>query len=144
MFEYNDWANNSLIEFMIDKNIQIAKCNRLVNHIIAVQDIWYEAINGNFNHQIDLWEENSLHECLVLSKQSTHNWVKFIKKSTEKSLRENMVHLDEAGKEYSSPVNGVINHVITHSHYHRGQINLLLRKNGIDPPILDMVYYLMD
>lgn len=142
LFEYNDWANSKLIDYMMSLDSPPLKALKLINHIIAGQDIWFERITGNNDYSIDLWEENSLQECYVLCKQSTHNWVKFINRSTEKSLRENFLYINSEGKEYSSSVSGIINHVLTHSHYHRGQINMVLKKEGLEPSKIDLIYFL--
>lgn len=142
LFEYNDWANSKLIDYMMSLDSPPFKGLKLINHIIALQDTWFERIIGNNDYSIELWEENSLQECYVLSKQSTHNWVHFIKRSTEKSLREDFTYLNSQGEEFTSPVNGVINHVLTHSHYHRGQINANLKIEGFEPQKLDLIYFL--
>lgn len=142
LFEYNDWANSNLIDTLMKLETPPPKTIQLINHIIAAQDIWYERITGNNDNTIELWEENSLQECYVLSRQSTHNWVKFVNRSTEKYLRQDLIYVNSDDEEKSVAVSGIINHVLTHSHYHRGQINVLLSNNGITPPKLDLINFL--
>jgi uncharacterized damage-inducible protein DinB len=142
LFEYNDWANSMLLNYMMNLDLPHVKGLKLINHIIASQDIWFERITGNSDYSIELWEENSLRECYVLCKQSTHNWVHFLKRSTEKSLRADLTYLNSQGEEFTSPVYGVINHTLTHSHYHRGQINSYLKADGFEPQKIDLIYFL--
>lgn len=142
LFEYNDWANSVLIDALIKLDSSVDKTVRLINHIISAQDLWLERIQNQTSWDIELWEEHSLHECYALSGISTNEWLKYINRNTEKTLREEHTYYNSKNEQFTNKIYQTINHVITHSHYHRGQINLLLRESSESPVECDYIYFL--
>lgn len=53
-----------------------------------------------------------------------------------------VVTLDDDGTERRFPVDGLLWHVMTHEMRHTAQIAVLLRTQGIEPPSLDLLFYL--
>jgi uncharacterized damage-inducible protein DinB len=45
------------------------------------------------------------------------------------------------GAPYSMVVSDMLQHILLHSHYHRGQVNLLLKEAGIQLPSTDFIVY---
>jgi uncharacterized damage-inducible protein DinB len=45
------------------------------------------------------------------------------------------------GDAFQIVVGEMLEHILLHSHYHRGQVNLLLREAGIQPPAIDYVIF---
>jgi uncharacterized damage-inducible protein DinB len=45
------------------------------------------------------------------------------------------------GEAFGVVVSEMLEHIMLHSHYHRGQINLLLRDAGIQPPSIDYIVF---
>jgi len=142
LFSYNDWANKSIIEYLIKINSSDEVSKKLINHIISAQDLWLERILHQTSWDIDLWENYSFHECLALSGVSTHEWLNYINGNTEKTLKKEHTYYNTKNEQYTNKIYQTINHVISHSHYHRAQINSILRKEGIEPIKVDYIFYL--
>jgi uncharacterized damage-inducible protein DinB len=141
MFQYNDWANEQIFNAFKFTGPVPEKCLLLLSHILASQDAWYERITGNHNWNIQLWDVYTLQECVILSSQSTQNWLKLVRKLKEKDFDNLIAYKNTKGNDYESAVRDILAHVINHSTYHRAQINQLLKGNGISPALTDFIFY---
>lgn len=139
--DYNDWANEKLIVFInSNKNIP-ERCYSLICHIIATQDYWYDRLVNKSIYLIDLWENYQKNELLPLSQNSSDTWKSFINKSREKDFQELCGYYNEKWEANDISFGDILNHVLNHSAYHRGQINLLLKTAGFDPVDVDFKSY---
>ncbi len=132
-FNYNHWANEKIISYFLDTKNLPEKCLDLFSHIISVQDYWYDRLVNKNIYLIDLWDRYSLLELTPLNRNSTNTWKDFIKKSSKKSFRNLCGYYDKKGKPVDISVADIIHHLLNHSAYHRGQINLILRENNLEP-----------
>lgn len=138
---YNDWANEKIIEKLSSSEKYPDRCLDLVCHIISLQDYWYDRLVNKSIYLIDLWETYSLAECLPLSKASTETWKEYIGKTKEKEFKNLCGYYGKDGTPLDISVGDIINHVLNHSAYHRGQINLLLKNSGQEPADIDFSSY---
>jgi uncharacterized damage-inducible protein DinB len=84
---------------------------------------------------------------------STLSGLRSFADSIEAERREFLAHLKEdtfckraeytdmSGKPYSMPLAPLMQHVVNHGSYHRGQVTTLLRQIGAETISLDMVYF---
>jgi uncharacterized damage-inducible protein DinB len=65
----------------------------------------------------------------------------FLDKLTETSLHDRFHFTDMSGAPHSEPLVQVMQHLVNHGSYHRGQVTTLLRQAGAQPVALDMIYF---
>src|SRR5271166_355889 len=65
----------------------------------------------------------------------------FIAGLTEDKLRGPVSFHDMSGNAYSEPLVQLMQHVVNHGTYHRGQVTTLLREAGAETITLDMLYF---
>lgn len=143
LFEYNNWANDKILLKLQNITFQFNGINpfSLLSHIVAVQDEWLERVKGTKSHNIYIWEEYSIQEIEILSLNSHKNWIRFISNFKEDDFKALCKYKDSKQKKKSKAYQDIFQHVINHSTYHRGQINQILRMNGIEPVVIDFIYY---
>ncbi|MCP5063868.1 MAG: hypothetical protein GY936_15585 [Ignavibacteriae bacterium] len=144
LYEFNDWANSKVISLFEQTKNNDEKTLSVLSHIISTQDAWLERLKQTPNYSMDIWETYSLQELNVLSKNSSDSWQKFIHKLSKKSMGNICLYKNFNRKKFSNSFAEIMEHVISHSTYHRGQINLLLRKNKVEPISLDYIFYLRE
>ncbi|MFA8342308.1 MAG: DinB family protein [Rhodothermaceae bacterium] len=140
-FEYNDWANRQIIAYLTEIKDFPDRCVDLMAHIIAVQDYWFDRQVNKSIYLIDLWEKYSLLELNHLNQASTSMWVEYIEKTKEKDFKELCGYYNEEGVALDISAGDIINHILNHSAYHRGQINFLLKNSEIPPVNVDFNQY---
>ena len=65
----------------------------------------------------------------------------FIATLDEARLHAPLSFNDMSGNPYSDPLVRLMQHVVNHGTYHRGQVTTLLRQAGGEPVSLDMLYF---
>ena len=140
-FEYNDWANELIINTLLNIKSLPENSVKIISHIICTQDIWLDRVIGSSDYTFSIWEEYSIYECLALSKLSTEKWLNYLKRASEKEIRSEFQYENAEDEYIEFTLERAISHIITHSSYHRGQINLALRLEGKIPPKTDVIYF---
>lgn len=135
LFEYNYHSNTKLAQSILaNQPIASAKTIKLFSHILNAHHIWNSRILGgsntfgvwdihdpaNFNRLIQLNHENTK---TILESYSLEDLIPFSKVKKQKKISD------------------VLFHIINHSTYHRGQIAMSFRKNGIEPIVTDYILF---
>lgn len=143
LFEFNNWANEKIILRLhnVSKNFKDTNPLAIMGHIISAQETWLERVKGTKSYNIFLWDDYSIQEIDVLSLNSYNEWKKFINKMNEKKFEQECIYKNSRGKRNSRTYQDILQHVINHSTYHRGQINLVLSQNDIKPENIDFIDY---
>ncbi len=50
-------------------------------------------------------------------------------------------YTNSSGRPFTNRVSDILFHIVNHSTYHRGQIALLLRQQGLEPVPTDYIFY---
>jgi uncharacterized damage-inducible protein DinB len=141
LFTYNNWANNKIIYSLQQLVIVDKKILNILSHIISTQDAWLERLKQTPNYSMNIWEPYSLQEIKVLSQNSSNTWKNFLHRLNKKKFDDICTYRNSKRKEFSNTYSEIMQHVISHSDYHRGQINLLLKNNKVEPIEVDYVLY---
>ena len=65
----------------------------------------------------------------------------FLRELNEDTLQARLQFSDMAGTPYSEPLVQLMQHLVNHGSYHRGQVTTLLRQTGGEAASLDMLYF---
>lgn len=139
MFEYNDWANKAAATSIKETPNIDTKAISIFGHIINSQVLWLNRISGKPNN--NPWENRSVDESIIVSSQSTKDWIAFINDMTESDFGVSIKYVNTKGESYSSTIKEILTHAINHSTYHRGQVAFLVRQSGGIPAATDYIIY---
>lgn len=142
LFEYNNWANDKILLTLqkYDGKINNARPIILFGHIISFQETWLERVLGRSSYNIYLWDEYSIPELFILSENNHKDWIKFLNKLNNEKF-EKKISINKLESQNPIRVMDVLNNVLFHSNYHRGQINQILKSQGVTPPTIDFINY---
>lgn len=62
---------------------------------------------------------------------------------TEEKLRQNLSYKNIKGEPFTLPLVEQMQHVVNHATLHRGQVVGMIRQLGLQPPAVDLLYYLI-
>ena len=102
---------------------------KLFSHILNAHEIWNARIQGREN-RYGVWDLQNPENFVSIIETNLENSYSIIESL---SLEEVVQHPKGRGQKRSD----VLFHVINHSTYHRGQIAMDFRKNGIEPIATD-------
>lgn len=140
LIKYNDWANHRVLATLTEAGDQ-KEATKLFSHLISAQIIWLNRIKDLPTSPFPLWEEYKLTELSTMTRESTTNWLNYIKEHRMNTFEEMIFYTTTKGDKKESTIREIITHVINHSTYHRGQIANILRQNNIEPPVTDYIAY---
>ncbi|WP_312177277.1 DinB family protein [Chryseobacterium sp.] len=137
LFEYTFHFNSETIR-VIGENIEKVdeKTISLINHILNAQQIWNSRILGEKTFEV--WQINPFE---MLEEINQHNFEKSIEIINNFDPDQKNNYQNSRGVNFENTVFEMLFQVINHSTYHRGQINSLLKQNGIDPILTDYIFY---
>jgi uncharacterized damage-inducible protein DinB len=142
-FNHNHWANRACIETVAVAGALPPKTYRLISHILQAQRIWLGRIQPEKGENLPHpWDELSTEEYLLWNDRNLEKAKSYLQSAAaELDLNSPLTYANSRGDKFSNSVLEIFNQILTHSAYHRGQVNQLLREAGIDPPMVDYIFY---
>ncbi|HBV17689.1 DinB family protein [Chryseobacterium carnipullorum] len=137
LFEYTYHFNKEMIQ-IISENITTVdeKTISLINHTLNAQQIWNSRILDEKSFEV--WQVNSFESLDGINHQ---NFLKSIDIIQNQDLDTRKEYHNSRGTKFENSIFEMLFHAINHSTYHRGQINSLLKQNGIEPLLTDYIFY---
>lgn len=140
MFIYNGWANQIVIDTLMQANITDEYIVKIMSHIINAQFTWLGRII-NYPHNYSIWGILSIEQIQKSSQENNGLWLDYLAKTTPEELTRNASYSNSSGEYFETAIIDIMAHVINHSTYHRAQIAKALRDLGIAPPNTDYITY---
>ncbi len=170
LYAYNRWANQRLLsaletlsdgQFTMAVQSSFPSIQETVFHIMFAEWLWLKRWQGTSprsplpDPDVSSATWNTLkHDCIPsLEDLSTVAALKLFAEAVEQErqeflndLKESVLHeplqfSDMAGTPYSEPLVELMQHLVNHGTYHRGQITTMLRQIGIKAVPLDMLHF---
>lgn len=139
-FKYNDWANKTVlakIKELPDKEESV----KFFSHLINSQNKWLARIvqypqDPKMSWWKPFYELDNLEEEWNKSLQS---WIDFLDSKSESELFEEVMFVGFDGGQWTAKLADIALQLNYHSIHHRAQIQLLIRKQGLEPDFVDYI-----
>lgn len=137
-FEYDLYANRKVLA-TLETNVGHLPDDslKLFSHIIAAHHIWICRISGIPN-KFQVWERIALSDMAAAIESNYKSTARLLERAAE---WKEITYTNSQGSTFSNNVPDILFHVLTHNHYHRGQIARNLRETGIEPPETNYIVY---
>lgn len=152
LHDYNRWANRRLIEtvskltpeqFTRDLQNSHRSVRDTLAHILAAEWIWLERWRGVSPHSLlnpsDFEAVDSLKARWA---EVEKDYAEFLIELSDELLTKVISYRNTKGEEWAYPLGQMIQHVMNHSTYHRGQVTTLLRQLGAAVLPLDLLVFM--
>lgn len=148
LFDYHVWANERLMQHVkgLPEEIFLNKVDSVFptiaatfGHMIAVDELWYLRMKGNSLQQI---VPKSFHTIEDVIKASTvlHNEIKdFLIKV--QNVEDIVVYQNTKGDPFNNTIIELVQHIVNHGTYHRGNISAMIRQMGYEGVSTDYIFY---
>ncbi|WP_421788961.1 DinB family protein [Hyphobacterium sp.] len=154
MAAYNAWANERLYEAVKQLSEGQIKSNNgayfgslfgALTHILIADRIWMFRLTGEgpnptnlreipFETLGELWMERQLMDLRISS---------FVDSLNEDDLPEDVHYSNTRGEAHKLARQTILTHFFNHQTHHRGQVHHMLSVEGLDPPPLDLLYFVL-
>jgi uncharacterized damage-inducible protein DinB len=135
---YDLWANReALLSLRIAESPVAERALALMSHIVATERVWLERINDPAQKP-PVWPQMTLEEIEQQLQAVSRDWLEILT-GGEAALEREVEYHNSKGEHWVNTVGDVLQHVMMHGTYHRGQIATLLRQHGAAPAYTDYI-----
>jgi uncharacterized damage-inducible protein DinB len=154
LFAYSEWANarlaaavSALSEEAFARPVvsSFGSVRDTFAHILAGEWIWLRRFKGESPGAIPDWvRQSDRGELLTRLSQIEAERREFLATLTDAELQAPVVYRLLSGQEHRDSLGELVQHVVNHSTYHRGQAVTQLRQLGSQAPATDLVAFLWE
>jgi uncharacterized damage-inducible protein DinB len=150
---YNQWANRRLYdavaqlpepEYLRPRPSFFGSIHATLNHILVGDRIWIARIEEKPNppYKLDQILYGDLVALRVAREAEDAHIVNLIAGLDERRLDQILAYANTKGEKQHTQLRLVLGHFFNHQTHHRGQAHGLLSHAGVEPPSLDLIFYL--
>lgn len=157
-YNYNQWANGRFFEHLktlpdeiYNKKIEsvFSSISEVFAHIYQVDRMWLSVMSGDsFEQTMEIIERGkersagkNLHEIQLLFDEVSEQYTAFF---NNQDLDEVISIEHPRYGALDTPVSELVQHVVNHGTYHRGNITAMLRQQGHAGVPTDYIFYIYD
>lgn len=152
---YNAWANARLYdacESLPEKEYRKARpsffgsIHATLNHILVGDRIWLDRIEGIAGEMppLDAILYDDLAPLRAAREAEDARIARLVGGLGDGALEGAVTYHNSKGDRFDTPLRYVLGHFFNHQTHHRGQVHDMLSQTGIDPPPLDLIFYLRE
>jgi uncharacterized damage-inducible protein DinB len=151
LYDYNSWANHRMLDscstlngeqFTRDLGSSFRSVRDTLAHIYGAEWLWFERWHARIPMALpspaDFPDLQTLRERWA---EHERNLDTYIASLTPSELQRIIKYKNTQGVPFEGPIWPMLQHVVNHSSYHRGQIATLLRQLGAKPVATDLIVF---
>lgn len=139
LMRYDEWANRETLGSLRKGAAPPEQALRWLAHVLAAERLWLDRLKGS-GAQVKVWPALSLEACEREVPELEKLWGDYLEDLDPAELDVEVAYVNSKGEPWSSTVGDVLNHVLLHSAYHRGQIAAAVRAAGGEPVLTDFIH----
>ena len=155
MAQYNAWMNERLYalcadlpdaERRRDRGAFFGSIHATLNHILVGDRLWVARIEERTPPPLKLDQilYGDLVALRVARRAEDEHIVNVVAGLDETRLDEDLHYATTKGERQRTPLRLVLGHFFNHQTHHRGQAHDMLSQAAVDPPPLDLIYFLRE
>lgn len=140
LFAYDHWANGRWLGRLRAIGDVAPRTRALMAHIPATKRVWIARLREEAS-DVSIWPSLDWDACARLLEATRNDYRAFLEACSADELKASASYRNSKGVAFQTPVHEVLMHVVTHGHYHRGQIAQAVRRQGAEPINTDYITY---
>lgn len=140
VFSYEHWANEYIINFIIQMQNPPEKILSIMSHIINAQILWLSRLK-NTSSEVEVWQMNKKDELVEVFSRTKLDFDFYLENLLDSHFSKAIVYVNSRGEKFESNVRDILTHLTYHSAYHRGQIIILMKDHISTLPYTDYIHY---
>jgi uncharacterized damage-inducible protein DinB len=138
LFAFDRWANRELLRALRAAGAQ-PRALELTAHLIAAELLWLARIDGRTS-SLPVWPQLTFEQCETHLAGLERSIDTLLSGLTAERLAQPIRYTNSKGERWTSTIEDILIHLVTHSTYHRGQIASVLRQAGHQPAYTDWIH----
>jgi uncharacterized damage-inducible protein DinB len=153
LFDYTEYANGLALDAAeklteeqrrYDFKSSHSSIHGALVHMAGAEWLWLERWKGASHSRI--WTADDFVDVAALRsrwREIEAERREVMESLTEEKLGQDLSYKNLKGESFSFPLVEQMQHVVNHSTLHRGQVVGMIRQLGLQPPAVDLLYYLI-
>jgi uncharacterized damage-inducible protein DinB len=151
LYDFNDWANRRVLDscaaltpeqFTQDLRSSFPSVRDTLAHILGAERVWLERFNGRSPAALPPGTEYpDLASLRGRWDVFGPELLDFVSEVTASELEQAIEYRNLKGQTFSYPLGVMLQHLVNHGSYHRGQVATMLRQLGATPVSTDLLRY---
>ncbi len=141
MLDYEMRANRAMLDAMEAAVSPPERAVAFFAHILAARELWIKRLRHESTDGFDPFPAWTLAEQRARMEKIDATWKELTAQFDWARIEEPVEYTDTRGGRWRTRLYDALSNLVTHSAYHRGQIAILLRHFGADPPVVDYLYF---
>lgn len=151
LYDYNSWANHRTLDactplseeqFTRDLRSSFRSVRDTLVHIFLVEWLWLERWHGrSLNTYPPATDFPTLESVCRRWTEIERNLLDYIASLTQEDLDRVIAHNTTAGVPQAAPLWQMLQHLVNHGTYHRGQVATMLRQLDAKPVATDLILF---
>lgn len=153
LFDYTEYANHLALDAAEklspeqqrhDFKISHGSIHGTLVHMAGAEWIWLERWKGASHSRI--WIADDFADIAALRsrwREVENERQQLLESLSEEKLRQELSYKNIKGEPFALPLVEQMQHVVNHATLHRGQVIGMIRQLGVQPPAVDLLYYLI-
>lgn len=152
---YHRWAYGRLYDkvdlvgdadYHADLGLFFGSIHGTLNHLLLVDRLWQDRLRGVKTGKVNLAEEietgrQALKDAIFAQ---CERFVADVDETSESTLDADMPFVNSKGESHAFPRGLLLAHVINHATHHRGHVSAALTRLGVEAPVMDIPYFLIE
>ncbi|MFN0009343.1 MAG: DinB family protein [Planctomycetota bacterium] len=142
LFDHDAWANREAIASLIGSGEgapPLAQAVKVLAHVLGAERLWLDRLL-RAKPSVPVWPEARLETLRADFDDMARRWEDLLDDLEPSDLDREIEYVNSKGEPWKSTVGDVLDHVVLHSSYHRGQIASHLRAAGREPAYTDFIH----
>jgi uncharacterized damage-inducible protein DinB len=139
LFEYDEWANREALASLAKAARPPEKGVKALAHVLGAERLWLDRLlrapQGGA-----VWPEATVERMRKEIDDLSRRWDDYLDDLAPSDFESKVEYVNSKGETWSSTVGDILNHVLLHSSYHRGQVASEVRGAGAEPAYTDFIH----
>src|SRR3982750_1685497 len=144
LFAYDAWANARVLDVLRSAQIENQKALNFLAHLLVSEKIWLLRLKGVDTSNINKSPDASVAAWAGAFDEMRGAFADYVGSIKEEDLDSRATYRNFKGAEFHTPVKDILMHVAFHGTYHRGQIALAMRAEGMTPVDTDFITFVRE
>lgn len=140
LWKYAFRADTDLLDAVAASREDNGDVLREFAHIVGAEETWLSRLEGRVP-RCPVWPDGDFVEIERLLRETHRAFEAYLAALGDDDLGAEVTYTNSAGRTFTNTVADILLHVVLHSQYHRGKVNLLLRQAGQMPAPADYIAF---
>jgi uncharacterized damage-inducible protein DinB len=140
MWSHVFWADGELLEALTSGDDVPSEAVREFAHILGTEEVWLSRLEYR-SPSLAVWPALSSADLEGAVRQTHERWKLYLDRIQQSELLDSVTYTNSAGLRFDNQIGDILIHVALHGQYHRGKVNLMLRKAGVEPAPVDYIAF---